>query len=304
MSKYSSLTRGQGEAIFNMIVEAGGGDEEVLQALLRREKKIILEDAIRLLFDQHGRRIPPQGMKAHHCDPDRSFSFIQPNLATVEDYAKRFARLRHLWTSIAITPEEFSKKANELREDLRGQKQISNLLNGVCLPIVLPPLPRGTDYGLALEWYVAAVGLSYMDIFPERQFTNHRAGDLAQKVTIVHPSHERLINRLQDGETIVALHFLNPLHGFSVLAAREQMSDLPDSLYLAGGLDTAIGGIIYPDILFCDYHTPGLDCAAVQWQESDYSLYFEAYDAHAYFALRTNLGCAHDCCSGGLLFSM
>ena len=122
-----------------------------------------------------------------------------------------------------------------------------------------------------------------------------------KNVRIMDKTHADVIGRLQAGE-IIAIHFPNVLQGFSILAQREQMAGLPGALALCGAIDTAESAVMHADTLFRDFHTPGLDCAAVQWRAPGSSLYFEAYVGQADFDDRVSLGLAHGRSSGGLLF--
>ena len=108
--------------------------------------------------------------------------------------------------------------------------------------------------------------------FPAGNSTITGKMTLAGKVSIVPGSrHEKLIEKMMQ-DYVVAIYFPNPLQGFSINASREQMATLPESLILAGGFDTASAMSMYPDIIARDWHTPGYDLSALNWQSSDYSL--------------------------------
>jgi len=260
-----------------------------------------LVKAVKKLFDKNGRRIPPKGLEAAVCDPDRDICFKQLD----SDYGSRYAHYCEFSGHPDISPEEFQRRSEELIASLKADEQLANLLKGVCLPILVPKLANGFDYGQVMEEGLRVVEKAYCRAFPDREFCDCLKGELAGKVKVAHPSHEMLI-KISMNEPRVGLYFPNPLQGFSVKAARAQMSDLPMELSLSGGLDTMVAMAMYPDVLARDHQTPGLDMAALSWGSSgdllEDSLGFKAEDAYLYFARGASLSIASGCDSAGLLF--
>ena len=303
--KFGQIDFGQLEAILNKIVKTAGGDEKAIEQLLGGESEIQLIKAVKKLFNQHGHRIPPQGMKAAHTDPNRSFNLIQPALETVDTLALRLVRSQEAFQPEPIMmAADFQGKVHELLAALRADEQIANLTDSVCLPIILPQIEqKDFDYGRTLgQVFVVAAKKAYEKEFPGRPF-NYRQDDLAGHVTIIDESHRRLVERLFQSH-LIALYFPNPLQGFSVHAQREQMESLPTTLHLAGGLDILSAVTMYPDVLGRDSNTPGLDMAALEWRDAASSLNFEAHDGYAGFDDRTHLGNAGGRYSGGLVFCL
>lgn len=276
------------------------GGKEVKDAILRGEKIITVGDAIRLLFDKHGRRIP-EGFSANVCDANRDFRLDQPKLEQEVDYANRILRLHgELGVDTAIIAKQFQQETERLLALIRDNSQVANIANGVWLPVVLPQLTTD-DLGIVLEQYLEAVGKSYVKTFSDRKLYNHRKGTLASEVSIVAGSrHNQLIAKMKQ-EPVIGIHFPNPLQGYSINAQREQMSTLSEGFILSG-LDTAIAMAMYPDILARDWNTPGLDLAAFSWRSAACSLYFRASDGRLDFDSGENLACAYGYYSGGLLF--
>ena len=264
-----------------------------------------LEEQLRTLFDKNGRRIP-EGLTYPVRDPDRSYFLQQPQI----DYAQRLERLKVHFRErkLPISPSQFQDECEGLREELAKSEEFAtcaNILNGVVLPVVLLPVPhRGFDYGMVLERvYLSAVERAYKELFPERTFQNNRKGELARKVSIIDGSrHDLLVGKLFKGP-VIGLFSPNPLQGFSVLAQREQMATLPQRFSLGGGFDSATAVTMYPDVLARDFQTPGYDCAALSWVDSEYSLCFEANDERLWFDHEVSLGYAFGSYSGGLFFS-
>lgn len=257
------------------------------------------------LFDEHGRRIP-KSLRANVCDAYRGFQLDQPEMETETDFVNRILRLHEcLSIDTGVTPEQLKAETERLLAIIRGNPQIANIANGVCLPVVLPKLVTN-DLGAELELYWAGINNSYAKTFGDRKFYNCPKGTLANKVGVVDGSrHKQLIRQIKEGP-VIGLHFPNPLQGFSVCAAREQMSTLPERFILSG-MDTAIAMVMYPDILARDWSTPNLDLAALhlaalRGQFAGDSLYFRADDGSLGFGNTDSWAYALDNHSGGVLF--
>lgn len=290
-AKHGARPLGQVEAFLNMLNPAD------LDRLLAGEASIEIVELIRKLVDKNGRMIPLAGMKSAVCDPNTSFKLVQPTI----NYAERINRLIRFFPGRTfVSAEEFQKRSKALVEQLRQNPILSNLFNGVCLPVCYPQFKLG-DYGEDLEnVFLNAVGNSYKSHFPEREFYNHREGELKGKVSIVEENHKQLIAKMAEGP-VVGIQFF-PLQGFSINADRELMALLPKSLALSGPIDLATAITVYPDVLARDFNTPGYDCAAVSWGSADYSLFFWANDDKLRFDFTDDLRLADDAGSAGLVF--
>ncbi len=278
-----------------------------VKKLLRDETQVVFANATArvsekptLLFDKHGRRIPLPTLQYSHCDPDRSFGLKQPKL----DYLKRLLGCAEAFN---ITPDiqaaEFEAQATALIAELQASEDFRPLLKGVYYPLYIQKLAT-LDYGEAIEnILLPAVERAYQKEFPGRPFINYRQDTLKGEVTIIPGSrHERIVERAKQGSQVV-IYFPNPLQGFSILAQREQMATLPDRLSLAGPLETLTGAATYTDTMMANFHTPGYDMSAVQWQRSGRSLCLGACDGRTGFDSGGDLGNAYDGCSGGLVLS-
>jgi len=292
--KYADWTRGQDEALLNII------GEENAKKLLRGEVSVKFEDIVKILFDKRGRRIP-KGLQTNVCDPDKDFHLIQPKLKKDVDFANRILRLHGcLGIDTGVTAEQLKSETERLLAIVNGNPQIANIAKGVYLPVIMPKIVNN-DLGAEMELYLAGVKESYGKAFDHRSFNNYRQGTLANNVSIVDGArHDQLIERMKEGP-VIGLHFPNPLQGFSVNADRKQMSTLPEGFILSG-MDTAIAMVMYPDILARDWNTSGLDLAALQWQSSGSSLDFTAGDGGLDFGCTDDLARACGDSSGGLVF--
>jgi hypothetical protein len=272
------------------------------------------------LFNRHGFRIVPRGLKANTTKPNTGYYFTPQPPLSIFSYEERLARLvKHLGVEAFISAQDFADRSTAILKLIEGDETTAKLLKGVALPFVLPQMDfrysfvgdeplaaegesQTADYGQVLdEKFLPAVAASYREQFPNRPFTNHRKGDLANKVTIIKGSrHDKLVEAMKLG-CIVGVYFPNCLQGFSVDADREQMSSLPEQFLLAGGFEAASAMIGYPDVLARDGNTPLLDLAAMQWQSSGSSLYFSSGGDDAGFDDGAGLSVARGGCAGGLV---
>ena len=294
MGKYPEWTEEQFEELINVLGEANA------KKLLAGDLTVEFKEVAKVFFDKYGRRIP-QGLLASVCDANRNFELTQPGLDYDAQYANRIMRLYDcLGVDTGITAKQLRIETERMLALIRGDSQIVNILNGVWLPVVMPPLTND-DLGTTLEMYLEGVDRSYTKTFSVRKFYNYRKGTLKDEVSIVNRSrHNQLIERMKQG-AVMGIHFPNPLQGYSISADREQMKTLPKGFILSG-MDVVIAMAMYPDVLACGWNTPGLDLAALSWQSADASLGFWANDDELRFGNAGYLAHAYVDYSGGLLF--
>ena len=271
--------------------------DEVQFTWLEREanRGVVAEEATKVFFDRTGRRIPPQGLTGAVKDANRDFHLVQPTL----QYDLALERLQNVFriSNAGVSLDQFENEIGDLCQRIEKNEQLSNLLKGVYLPLVILPAVI-TDHGTDIEQrLLPAVEGSYKAQFPDRKFVNHRKGELAQQVKVVHDSHTRLLAEIAKGP-VIGLYFPNSLQGFSIPADREQMTGLPECFSLSGAVDTLTALVMYPDVLARDWNTPGLDMAALQWQSQECSLCAKADDVKLEFDYR-NLD-ANGYYSGGM----
>ena len=277
------------------------GGKKVIERILRGEVTVEIREAIKLLFDKRARRIP-RGLQNNVCDANKGFYLEQQQIT--KDFCAERLKLSKYWDrdrAIGIDENSFWQGINKLKEIIQADRQISNILRGIWLPVVMPVLPEKFDLGTILEQYLEAVAESYSKTFNRRAFYNHCKGTLADNVSIVDGSRQdQLIQQMKQGP-VPGIYFPTSLQGFSMYAGREQMEELPKGFVLSG-LDTIIAMIWYPDILARDFYTPNLDLAALSPQSPVYSFYFGAGDGRLNFDRRSNLSYARDYSSSGLFF--
>lgn len=308
--KYGGFTLGQVEAGINAL-----GGEQVMQGLIsgalrarRVGEELLIEPACRPLFDRHGRRIPPDGLKGSVRDTSLGFHFEQPH----SNY-QGLARLMDLGLlTEPCSTGVFMAHEDLLLRQLQGNKQVAGILNGVHMPVLIPRT-QISDYGQSAERFIEAAAVSYRREFPDRSFAIDPQNQLAGKVSIVAGSHhEQLVKEIARG-CLPGIYFPNPLMGFSILAQHEQMSSLPAGFLLSGVIDTAVAWVMYPDIFGQPKVTghgqiaSNYDCSANQWQApwSNCSLHFLALSKKARVGYRNyeSGSVAREDFSGGLLFA-
>lgn len=227
------------------------------------------------LFDEHGRRIRPDQLRAPaHRRTRRYFDFATPK----QDYRLIHERLsKHLAPDSGLTSAAFVQRAEGIRARLRDDPSTRNVTAGVGVPFILPRAVYA-DYGEALEsTYLPGVARSFADTFPEYRFVRHDVADLAGKLTVVPGSrHERLLDAMRDEPQV---GYLFPcLTAYSIPAAVEQMRSLPECFTLAGGFEISAALIGTPDLLMrTDGYPPLLWLSALQGERAGLAYHFEAY---------------------------
>lgn len=259
-------------------------------------------DELTPFFDEDGRCIPIQNLRfpVNPKDITKRYQLVQPEL----NYNKIHARItNHLRIGQIISVDEFTDRANIILNNLQKEDDIKLVTNGIYVPFYLAKSEIG-DYGKTMEEiFLPAVETSFKERFPKYDFYNHRKGQLAYQVNIANGTrHEKLLEAIKNN-TVVGFYFPNCFLGFSVNAAIEQISTLPDLFLLAGGLDTIASIIGSPDILMkTDAYPSLLDLAALQWHEKQkYSFQFEAYGYNLTFNGRYHNSKSSDYCASGLV---
>jgi len=239
------------------------------------------------LFDDDGRRIPPELKSAVHGDTRQRFTCAQPRI----DYGEIHTRIkRHFGASDALSAAEFESRAETILKSLRSDSKIKNVVDGVRVPFFLPKSTYA-DLGQDLEkTYLPAVQRSFQKMFPECSFTNHCKSGLAGKLGIASGSrHEQFLAAMQ--QDVVVGYYFPCLLEYSVPAAIEQMQTLSAKFLLAGGFDTCAAFVGSPDLLLRrDGYPPLLWLAALSGEKEGVGYHFEAYGYNLTFNRRPHFG--------------
>lgn len=250
------------------------------------------------LFDGHGRCIPFELAAAVHHKTRRYFAFAQPAI----NYADIHARITgYLGIPARLSAKEFEQRAEAILQRLRDDPRTSGIANGVRVPIILPKASY-PDYGEALEQiYLPAVSNAFTEKFPGYNFVNHHKSGLIGKLGVASQSrHQRLLAAMRQDQIVG--YFFPCLTEYSIPAALEQISKLPEQFLLAGGFDTSAALIGSPDLLFrTDGYPPLLWLTALTAEKEKIGYYFEAYGYNMTFNRRPHFGQAAEYWASGLV---
>ncbi|MBZ0105895.1 MAG: hypothetical protein K8H84_09720 [Sulfuricella denitrificans] len=251
------------------------------------------------LFDEHGRCIPSSGLAAAvHRKTRRYFSIVQPEIS----YGDIYARTRKfLGISGGMSAEAFEQRAEAILQNLRSDSATKGIADGVRIPFLLPKVAYA-DYGEALEsTYLKAVHESFDDKLPQYGFINHHKDGLAGKLSIAPGSrHERLVDAMQQDQVVG--YYFPCLSEYSVPAAIEQISSMPERFLLAGGFDTCAALIAAPDLLLrTDGYPPLLWLAALSGEKDQVGYHFESYGYNLTFNRRVHFNQVAEYWASGLV---
>jgi hypothetical protein len=254
-------------------------------------------------FTASGIRMPYEGLKSATTAPDEEYAFPETRIVTRDILYGVWWRIGCFLPGVALGLETFWEQAQALRQTLLMYSELSGLIDGVCLPLVIPVLSE-PDYGCRLAQILPAVKASYQNWFPQRRFIDCLNYDRSENLTIIRQSNMSHLNGTLTTTPVVGLYFPDALRGWSIRACREQMQTFPASLgmILPDAIIHGLGIIGYPYLLAHGLSTPGLDCAGNSWHQAQYSLCYKAYDTCLEFCPATNLTHALGSYSGGLLF--
>lgn len=249
-----------------------------------------------ILFDEHGRRVPPPMAALAHATSRRYFKVNQPAI----DYADIHARLqKHL--GVEMSMGDFEARAEDILHRLR-EDDSQEILAGVKVPFILPldPYASRGDYGNALEsLYLPAVKDAFAEECPHYTFIDYTK-DLAGKLSVEPESrHQRLVAAMGEQE-MVGFYFPCLLE-YSVPAALEQLAELPNDFMLSGGFDTSAAFVSAPHLIDRhDGYPPLLWLAALRGEAPGIGYHYEAYGHNLTFNRRPHLGRVSEYWAAGL----
>lgn len=219
------------------------------------------------LFDHKGRFIPaPIGNMEDKdvvvCESNENYYLVQPEI----NYRDRLNCLHEFLVDTNFTAEQFQLQAEELKKKALADERIANIFNGIHLPIIIPYnsaiYANATAISnLILKNWLKAAFRSFKYHFSHRDFSfSVSSAYLYEHIEIFNKSRYVLVLEKMNKGAMVGWYFPNPFQGFSVSTQLRYASKLPDNLFLSG-LDTIIGQIMYPDVLFRDSNVPNYDLA-------------------------------------------
>jgi len=282
-----------------LIKKIGGRD--LVDAILRDEKTIVVKDAVRTLLDKHGLCISSVlDITSQVENENKSFCAGQPEI-NYRDILSWYKEIFPKGTKF-IEASKFEDLAEFSREKILQNHQISNLFQRAHMPVPFPKY-QIDDSGTALQdFYLPAVERSYNLKFPNKKFNNYMDGKLEKQVSILpNFGNNKFLAKMATGGFF--WFFAHPLQGFCINAQREAMGVLTQyELGLSGTIVNSLATAGFPSELVGSFNTPGMFCSGDFWGSSDYSLYFDANDDFLIFGCTGILAHPNEVLSGGLFF--
>lgn len=249
------------------------------------------------LFDDFGRCLPGAVQSPALPRSRRYFTLLQPKI----DYVASHARLLScLGAGTTMDAAIFEARAASILSRLESDPRTAAIARGVAVPFVLPRLVID-DMGRSLDQrFLPAVREAFENTYPDYRFANHHHGELEGRTEIQPESrHARLVAAMRETE-LVGIYF-PALSEYSLPAALEQVTALPDQFLLAGGVDTCAALISAPGLLLrTDSYPPLLWLGALASERPAIAYHFEAYGFNLTFNRRAHLGLAAEYWSCGL----
>ena len=246
------------------------------------------------LFDPNGQALLP-----HRAHPRRHYFQLQQPAIDLPTIHERTGRL--LGSNKLPTLASFERRLADLRIKLENDVKLAPMLNGICIPFILP-CANDDDLGQALDnRYLPAVSKAFGECLPAYQFTNHNKSGLTGKL-MTHPGtrHEILLARLAN-ETLMGFYF-PCLAEYALPDVLAFIAHLPENILLAGGVDTCAALIATPDLLLNrTAYPPLLWLAALEGEKPGVGYHFEAYGYNLTFNRRMHFDQAAECWNSGLV---
>ena len=240
------------------------------------------------MFDSFGRVIPNGLRTQANIHSRRYFSFPEIEI----DVEKSYSRIdRHLGpVGKNMCAETFRYRVEEIKEKLRSDGDTAGILNGLAIPFFIPKQVRDDVGDLLDSAFLPAVSESYKETFPDYSFNNHNMEPLVGRVSPVSESRHSVLLYRVSSEGVVGILF-PCLTEFSVPAAVEVTSALPECFLLAGALDTCAALVACPELqLKKKSYPPLLWMSGIEGDQEGVGYHFEAYGYNLTFNRRAHLG--------------
>ena len=245
------------------------------------------------LFDEHGRRVPFEGMRVYPQPGGvsrRYFTLIQPQV----DFDKIYNRVvehMQLGSLLPFSVGEFRTACEKLFEQLQSDNRVANITKGIHVPFICPPMfvSRVED----LRGFVEAAGRSFLASFPNGKFRN-RAGEKGKPgdtLDLAPGSRYGQFESARQKGWVVGWYFVNCLSEYDIDSQRRQTESLPEQFVLSGGAEAAASLVGCTDLLINkDGYPHHLCLSALKDPDERYFYSFEAYgDRLLVFEYRTNV---------------
>ena len=164
---------------------------------------------------------------------------------------------KFLCKDLEFNSSEFEQKITSIKNNIKKDKKIENILNGISVPFIIPKLDD-EDIGLNIEkTFFPALKNSFKNEFNEFNLINHLKDGIKNQINFWKESrYDLIINKLKK-QNLTGILF-PALNEFSFPAALETVSKLPDNMILAGGYEIMASIIGMPGLLRKDVGYPPL----------------------------------------------
>lgn len=196
-------------------------------------------------FDDFGRMIPSGFVQKANTSSRRYFKVngAKPNTSAI--YQKTAA---YLGQPEGLSLSQFQAKVEALHTLLAQDVQLKGLDRCDAIPFILPKGSITDDLKASMSVYMAGLSASFSNEFPKNRLTDHSIDEWKDQLVVNPKSRSDTVLERSKAESVVGL-FLPSLSEYSVPAAYEAISKLPDVLALSGFFEIASVLIGTPEYL-------------------------------------------------------
>lgn len=247
-----------------------------------------------MYFDEQGWRIPFEGMRVFGEKRSNYYKLEQPEI-NYEDILERSKK--NNICPVSFTVKEFETKAKKLLEDIKKNKDFSNLINGVHIPFVSFSSGNETDLGSQLENYLLPnLKTAFLEKHPESHFKAvlQSNAELKNNLLIDENSRYGKFIKTCSNKVVVGWYFPQAVQEYDISSQRKQMLSLPQpdefELCLSGSIDICSAVIGSPSLLINkDDYCPILCMSSLEHKDKRLTLILKSYGPHMEFWLLTNM---------------
>lgn len=257
------------------------------------------------IADKDGRIVPIEKERVYSKVDRKYFSLHQPenSLSTIYD---NFVKVFGSEILVDLSENEFIQKFENLVTQLKNSSSLSNLLQGVYVPFILPK--KNSLGETPITNLVKAAGKSFNSKFPQYEFKLISEVNLDSELEIKQNSGWEILDKAWNQGPVVGIYFPTAMSGFALPDFTSVVSRLNGNTSALSGIPEVSSAIIgSPDLLVKqDGKYPNL-LALAAFVERDpkqkhFFHFFEAYGWNLYFNRRSYLGAVSEYYSGGLSF--
>ena len=245
------------------------------------------------LFDEHGRRLPFEGMRAFNSVSRHYYQLNQPDIR-FDTVLRRMNK--HAGMAESISAQQFESTCLDLLKTAKDDASIGDICKGVHVPFICPKFVGDVDLGEEFEQHwLAAVGSSFTAMFPQYHFKSTLQGEppsLRGTLTLAEGARYENFLRARRQGVVVGWYFPTALQEYDTASQRNQMRTLPlrETLVLSGGFDAAAALVGSPDLLINRETYPPLLClSAFDHTDKRLMLCFKAYGLSLEFWLLSQM---------------